>query len=118
MLFAVQYWCKDCNFRQVHRMLKSVVPSWDSAPENLICPKCRSKDMMKLFSGGSFIISENNNEHESAKPDSYWENAEFVKQKKIRKKMSQDKEKFIYGGGIEKVKQGKATSRMTDQKDL
>ena len=59
------------------------------------CAKCDGK-MERLISGGTGVIFTEGDGEISSKPDSYWENAERVKQSKLKKRQSAAKEKLYY----------------------
>ena len=117
MLFAVKYLCDECKHEQVIRFLKIKVPDWSASPQYIICSQCKSKKMERLFSGGTFRIEECEG-GESSKSDSYWANAEYLRQKKLKKGLERAKEQSFYGEHKYKSKHGVATNRMPDQKDV
>lgn len=96
MLFAVAYFCDHCGYRCVERYFKEKVPTYSAAPQYIECPGC-TKQTEKCFGtgGGQFIIKEGNDPI-SSKPDSYWENAEFIAQKQRKKRYADAKETALY----------------------
>ena len=61
----------------------------------VICDDC-DRPMYRIVTGGSgFIISENNSET-SAKPDSYFANAEQNRKKALKKRKKDEREKIHY----------------------
>ena len=72
----------------------------------LKCPSCKSieafvKVKEKQFAS-SFAIAESQRRGESAKPDSYWANAEENRKKELNKRFNEEAEKTFYSGDSDK----------------
>ena len=96
MLFAIQYMCDECKYAQVITFLRRKVKSFSDSPQYVICPKCRSKKMERMFSGCTFHVTESDGPI-SSKPDSYFANAEWNAQRRLKKKAEDAKEQSYYG---------------------
>lgn len=72
------------------------------------CPECESEDNKRIIPDRfTFVVTETN-DVVSAKPDSYWANAEANRQKAAKKRDEEKKEKWHYD---EKYREKKITNK-------
>jgi len=91
-MITVKYQCQNCEYIEKHYLKNK---NWDDAAKFIDCPKCGFLSE-KLFPCPRHEIKETN-EPFSAKPGSYWRNAEKNRQKVARKKAEAEAEKKRYG---------------------
>lgn len=84
--------CTSCSFEQ--ELLFKDSDDLYTNKDHIKCPKCGSK-MNMLFGMPGIIIGETNDEV-SAKPTSYWRNAEQNRLKRQRKEQDAEREKIRY----------------------
>ena len=84
-----EYGCENCDI-VIH-----VRHSIHEDPDNIVCDICGDK-LERLISGGTGVIFAEGNDAISSKPDSYFENAEKERLKKLKQRQDMVKEKLFY----------------------
>jgi len=84
--------CTSCSFEQ--ELLFKDSDDLSINKDHIQCPKCKSK-MQMLFGMPGVIVGETGDEF-SAKPSSYWRNAEANRIKRQRKEQDEQREKVVY----------------------
>jgi DNA-directed RNA polymerase subunit RPC12/RpoP len=105
--------CTSCSFEQ--ELLFKDHEDLILKKEGIVCPKCRNK-MLMLFGMPGVIVGETNDEV-SAKPASYWRNAEANRIKRERKEQDAQREKVRYKDKetIQKIKNHQANTGKFDE---
>lgn len=90
-----EFRCEDCaNLQTLFKQISETIdPNWNQL---FYCEKCNGHMYQTWTQSPAMIVSETN-EVESAKPGSYWRNAETVKQEGIKKRRAVEAEKLAYG---------------------
>lgn len=100
--------CTSCRFEQ--ELLFKSFDDLMANKDHIECPKCKCR-MEMLFGAPNFFTKENNDEV-SAKPSSYWRNAERNRQIRQRKEQDTVREKVHYK---DKVTMKKLENQRTNQ---
>jgi len=87
------YKCKSCN--RVHELHNIAL---ECRNESQVCPDCLSETCDRVFCAAPRFIIAETNDPISAKPDSYWANAELNAKRRKKKEAEAKKEKEFYGG--------------------
>lgn len=92
--------CRKCNF--TFDMFRIPIDERDTVKP--ICPSCHSDKCKRVMTPFTFSFNENPNKSESAKPDSYWENAEKRRIANLDKKRKERFDKVMAGDTEERRK--------------
>ena len=90
--YTYRHVCDGYNMYQWDGM--SAISKRDDPRE---CPRCGAVDVMtRILRSTSFSFNEVDKAGDSSKPDSYWDNAESEKRRKLIKEQNQTLEKAFY----------------------
>jgi len=115
---TLKFKCKKCDhnfswfFHAPHYDKEACGKELEENP--LVCPECKNTTTNKqkfyinfvhikeMQLARSFSIGESQRRGESAKPDSYWSNAEVNRKKELDKRFNEEAEKTFYSGDSDK----------------
>lgn len=105
--------CTSCSFEQ--ELLFKSYDDLMAQKDEIQCPKCGNA-MQMLIGMPGFFVGETNDEV-SAKPSSYWRNAESNRIKRQRKEQDEQREKVRYKDKetIQKIKNHQANTGKFDE---